>query len=173
MKFRFKLLIAIISVFVCISSVFCAQKKEIILQDNTVLYGDVIGLANGVYKIKTHDMGILTISEDKVVSIKNKSAGNNIANQDINDLQFASTNPANPIAVEAGVNAVKNRMQADPAIMKSIADLQNDPDFMDIITDPEIMSAINSGDVNALNSNPKFIKLMNNSKIKRISDYAK
>lgn len=170
MKLGIKIFVAAICVFVIVNSAFCAQKKEILLQDNTIIYGEVIGLENGIYKIKTQDMGLLTVSEEKVMSIKNKPAGNNIVNQDINNLQFTPKNPADPKAVEAGVDALKNKMQSDPATMSSIADLQNDPEFMALITDPEIMSAVNSGDINALNSNPKFIKVMNNSKIRQINN---
>ncbi|MBU1043213.1 MAG: hypothetical protein KJ915_02305 [Candidatus Omnitrophica bacterium] len=165
---RLRISLVLLSLVLFVNSAFCAQRKEITLQDNTVIYGEVVGLENGIYKIKTNDMGLLTISEEKVVSIRNQTQGNNIVNQDANDLQFAPQNPADPRAVEAGVEALKRKMSSDPATMQTITALQNDPELIAVLNDPEIMSAITSGDIEALNSNPKFIKLMNNSKIKGI-----
>lgn len=158
----------VLMMFVCISSAFCAPKQEIVLRDNTVLYGDVIGMENGVYKIKTQDVGLLSVSADNVKSISNKSAGNNITDQDVRSIKFVPMSPTNPAAVEAGVDALKRQMQTDPGVMGKISELQNDEDFMAAINDPEIMSAVNSGDIDALSSNPKFIKLMNSSAVANI-----
>ena len=41
-------------------------------------------------------------------------------------------------------------------------------DFQDIIQDESIMTAISSGDFNALMANPKIVKLMNNSSVQEI-----
>jgi len=52
--------------------------------------------------------------------------------------------------------------------MQLILVLQNDPDFQDILQDESIMKAISSGDLNALMTNPKIVKLMNNSSVQEI-----
>ena len=50
-----------------------------------------------------------------------------------------------------------------------IMNLQDDPEIQAILQDPEIMKAVNAGDMNALLANPKFSKLMENAKIKAIT----
>jgi hypothetical protein len=59
-------------------------------------------------------------------------------------------------------------MLADESIMQLILVLQNDPDFQDILQDESIMKAISSGDLNFLMTNPKIVKLMNNSSVQEI-----
>lgn len=59
-------------------------------------------------------------------------------------------------------------MQNDQEIMAIIFSLQNDPNFQEIMSDPGILNAVNSGDIAALISNPKFMSLLNNHKIQEI-----
>ena len=56
----------------------------------------------------------------------------------------------------------------DKEIMNAILSLLNDPDFQKILQDPVIMNAVNSGDIDTLISNPKFMKLLGNPKIQEI-----
>lgn len=53
-------------------------------------------------------------------------------------------------------------------IMNMVLSLQNDPDFQEILKDPAIINAVNSGDTNTLISNPKFMKLLTNPKFQKI-----
>ncbi len=56
--------------------------------------------------------------------------------------------------------ALQQKMMSDPEIMNMIQSLQNDPDFQQILQDPEIMKAVSSGDINALMANPKFTRIL-------------
>ena len=53
-------------------------------------------------------------------------------------------------------------------IFAMILSIQNDPGFREILQDPEIMSAVSSGDINTLLSNHKFLKLLENPTIQDI-----
>jgi hypothetical protein len=66
------------------------------------------------------------------------------------------------------IMAIQQKMLADESILQLILALQNDPDFQDILQDESIMKAISSGDFNALMTNPKIVKLMNNSNVQEI-----
>ena len=149
-------------------NVFAAQLKEIILEDGAVIYGNIVSVENGNYKIKTQDMGVLTVAEEKVVTIRKKSKGKDISKQDVRNLQFSGSEPTDPSAVKAGIAALKRGIQNNPGTMKSIGNLQNDPDFMAVLNDPVIMSAVESGDINALTSNPKFLKLLNHPLVRGV-----
>lgn len=137
-----------------------AQFKEIILKDGSVIYGNIVGVKNGQYKIQTRDMGVVNIAEEKVVSIKSQTLGKDMTNKDASRMEFTKSDPADPYAVQAGIDALKRGISNDQGTMKAIADLQNDPDFMAALEDPGIMSAVSSGDIGSLTSNPKFLKLL-------------
>jgi len=55
-------------------------------------------------------------------------------------------------------------------IMSSILTLQNDPDFKAVLSNPEIINAVNSGDINKLLLHPDFQKLINHPTVKDISE---
>ena len=66
------------------------------------------------------------------------------------------------------VQTLQKKMMGSEEIFAMILSLQNDPEFLEILQDPEIMSAVESGDINALISNQKFLKLLENPAIKNI-----
>ena len=59
-------------------------------------------------------------------------------------------------------------MLGDREIMDLINSLQNDPEFKKILEDPDIMKAVNAGDVVALAANPRFMGLLNHATVKEI-----
>ncbi len=59
-------------------------------------------------------------------------------------------------------------MLSDKETMSLIQTLQSDPEFNKILEDPEIMKAVNSGDIAALQANPRFMMLLNNATVKEI-----
>ena len=71
------------------------------------------------------------------------------------------------------LQALQQEIMANEQIMAMIMNMQDDPEIQAILQDPEIMNAINAGDMNALLANPKFIKLMQNPKIREITKEVK
>jgi hypothetical protein len=63
---------------------------------------------------------------------------------------------------------LKTRMMTDDGIMAIIGSLQNDPQMQDILSDPAVMKAVQSGDTGVLMNNPAFLKLLDNPKIREI-----
>jgi hypothetical protein len=61
-------------------------------------------------------------------------------------------------------------MMNDKEVMDKIRSLENDPEFQKILEDPEVMRAVNSGDVATLMANPQFMKLMNNRTVQDITN---
>jgi hypothetical protein len=53
-------------------------------------------------------------------------------------------------------------MQGDEEVMNKIRSLKDDPAFQKVLEDPELMNAVNSGDVAALMADPRFLQLMQN-----------
>jgi hypothetical protein len=79
------------------------------------------------------------------------------------------------LAANTGGNALapqteelKERMMNDKGIMSLISAMQNDPEMQELLGDPAVMNAIQSGDIGALISNPAFLKLLENPRVREI-----
>ena len=64
-------------------------------------------------------------------------------------------------------------MTGDKEIMALIQSLQDSPEFKQILEDPEIMKAVNDGDIAALTANPRFMKLLDNATVQEIEKKVK
>ena len=134
-------------------TVQAGELKEIVLTDGSTIVGELVSLTNGIYTIKTATLGELKVEDARVEIIRNNSGRLEGAGND---------------SVQQEILAVQQKMIADESVIQLILALQNDPDFQDVLQDESIMKAISSGDFNALMSNPKIVKLMNNSSVQEI-----
>jgi len=134
-------------------TVHAGELKEIVLTDGSTIVGEIVSMTNGIYTIKTATLGELKIEDSRVEIIRNSSG-----RQEENE----------SASVQQEILAVQQKMLADESIIQVILALQNDPDFQDVLQDESIMMAISSGDFNALMTNPKIVKLMNNSNVQEI-----
>ena len=99
-------------------------------------------------------MGVIELKQSQVKSITSGSSA-----------------PGSPGAASIGAQAVQSlqaSMANNEGIMSSIRMLQDDPDMQAVLSDPEVMRAIQNLDLKALANNPKIIKLMNNSHVQNI-----
>ena len=71
-------------------------------------------------------------------------------------------------ASQSAGQSLQSSITGDPGMMASILALQNDPDMQAVLSDPELMRAIQSFDLEALQNNPKIQQLMNNSTVRKI-----
>jgi len=147
---------------------YAGEDCEIKLNDGTKISGEVMTLHAGIYRIKTESMDIVDIEQSKVVSIIRKLSNRSISPAENN--ADAKEPGASPKMVEGGINTIKQSMEGNPRVMDSISSLRNDPDFQAVLNDPEIMAAVNSYDIGALQNNPKFLRLLENSKVREIGD---
>ncbi len=130
--------------FVFVGELFAGEIRMIELNDGSLLYGEIISLKDGVYTVNTMSLGPVKIEESKIRVIRFKS-----------DDQ----------AAKEQIQTMQKLMLSDKEIINMIASLKNDPDVQNILKDPALMKAINSGDLETLISNPKFLKLLANPKI--------
>ena len=59
-------------------------------------------------------------------------------------------------------------MANDQGVMSMILQLQTDPDMQAVLSDPELMRAVQSFDLQTLRTHPKILKLMQNDKVQSI-----
>jgi len=139
------------------AGVYAGEFSEIGLIDGSTIYGEILSFNDGIYTIKSSRLGTIKVDESDIREIRVQSGTKN--------REYAS--PSNS-SINSEVQSLQTFMQNDQEIMAIIFSLQNDPDFQEIMSDPGILNALNSGDIAALISNPKFMSLMNNHKIQEI-----
>ena len=140
------------------AGLYAGEYSEIDLIDGSTIYGEIISFNAGVYTVKSSSLGTLKVAESDIREIRVNSA--NPKNRDSAGQEKAS--------IDSEIQALQTVMQNDQDIMAIILSLQDDPEFQKIISDPDILNALNSGDITALISNPKFMSLLNNQKIQQI-----
>jgi hypothetical protein len=140
------------------AGVYAGEFSEIGLIDGSTIYGEIISFYDGMYTVKSSSLGSIKIDASDIREIRVHS-GNTKNRED-------ESTPNSSIGSE--VQALQTFMQNDQEIMAIIFSLQNDPDFQDLMSDPGILNAVNSGNIAALISNPKFMSLLNHHKIQEI-----
>ena len=137
-----------------------SQIKYVTLNDGTQLKGRLISMTDGVYVFETTSLGRINIHESSIVNISSSPAQtqNNASAQEQTD----------PAQIRQQAAAMQQKLATDPEIMKEISSLAQDPELMQIISDPELMKAAMSSDVEGIKNNPKTQLLLNNEKIKSL-----
>lgn len=153
----------ILSIGLMLALVNADEISTIELSDGSIISGEVVSFDGNTWIIKSGSMGTLKIDSAKVVSIRSKTTTDQGAAGGLSSGNTVST---------PDLQALQQEIMANEQIMAMIMNLQDDPEIQAILQDPEIMNAVNAGDMNALLANPKFIKLMENAKIKRITKEA-
>jgi hypothetical protein len=150
---RFTLSVVLLLLLAVAALSFAGEMREIELTDGSVVTGEVVSLQNGVYTIKTGSLGAITVNESKVRAIRQPGTSGSAAMQDTH---------------QSDMRALQERMVRDQKIMTMIQSLQSDPEFQKVLQDPEVMRAVNAGDIPALTANPQFMKLLNNKTVQDI-----
>jgi hypothetical protein len=127
--------------------------KEIELKDGSIITGEVQSLAGGVYTIRTESLGTIKIDDAKVLAIRPRGQG---------------ASSSGPSDISSQARSLEERMQGDEEVMNKIRSLKDDPAFQRVLDDPELMNAVNTGDVAALMANPKFLQLLQNPSVQDI-----
>jgi len=134
---------------VIVAAVNASEMREIELTDGTVIAGEIVSFSNGVYMVRSASLGTIQIEGSKIRTIRARgSAGSPGAGNQVKSLQ--------------------EKMAGSGEIMGTIEALRSDPDFQEVLRDPEIMKAVQAGDLSSLTANPKFMKLLNKQAIQQI-----
>lgn len=135
-----------------------AGESRIELRDGSVLSGELVGVANGRYRIRTSVMGEIEVSETDVLSIR-PSAADGASNSAV------TTGAADYSGDIAGI---QRQLLGDPVMLSSITALQNDPELQSALADPAFVGLVLSGNVEALKSDPRFLRLMGHPAVQAI-----
>jgi hypothetical protein len=134
----------------------------VVLRDGTVIHGEVTSLQDDVYSVETDSLGTIRVRKQEVRSIDDGAEPTSRADFE------SSTNGSSPRAGE--LDATQSRIMQDPKLLATVLALQDDPDVLAVLADPEITKAMAAGDYAALQNNPKIVALMHNAKMREIID---
>ena len=137
------------------------EVREIELTDGSIITGEVQSLSSGIFTIKSESLGTIRVEESKIRAIRAKSSTG-----------VSGAGPGSGSTAGA-VKNLQEQMTGDKDIMALIRSLQDSPEFKKILEDPEIMKAVNDGDIAALTANPRFMKLLDNATVQEIEKKVK
>jgi hypothetical protein len=138
-----------------LQNAFAGEQRIIELVDGSVLTGEVVSMSNGIYTIKSNDLGTLKIEDLKIKSIKSKDLVESPANKSDTETKDR-------------LSGLQKKMLSDPEIMGRILSLKDDPKFKAVLQDPDVMTAIKTGNIAALLSNPNFMQLLDDPRVKEL-----
>ena len=128
-----------------------AETREIELADGSVISGEVVSLSGGIYTVRSATLGTLRIEASKIRVIRLQGT-------------------AAPGDARGQLKSLEDKMLGDSEIMDAVRALQSDPDLQKVLQDPEIMKAVQAGDIAALMRNPEFMKLLNKQPVQDINN---
>ncbi|RCK79927.1 MAG: hypothetical protein OZSIB_3796 [Candidatus Ozemobacter sibiricus] len=164
-------------------------QQVIQLKDQTIIRGKVLEMTNDTYRILTTSMGEVKIPASQVVSIVMEGAAppairegapaqrpGAAARPTAAPPARAQPQPVTPAPSRSDdlreqqqqVNTRVQSMMMDGNFLNKVTALQDSPEMVDVLNDPEVMQAIQSGDYQFLMNNEKMQRLMNSQDIKDI-----
>ena len=167
--YKFILILAALILFTNMA-VFADQGEQVItLKDGSQIKGNLAGIENGIYTIKTPIIGDVHVAASDVASITN-GAGNGTA--PVAALPTNNTNypPASgPVPnMDQQIAASQQKLMSNPQAMAELQQIAQDPEIMRALSDPALVQAVTSHDYQAVQNNPKIQELMNNPKMQAL-----
>jgi len=127
------------------------------LKDGSRIQGEIQGLENGVYTVRSATLGTVHLKQSDIARIDYDGSG----------ASRASTKSSND-DLTRNILQMQTSLAQDPDLMKSIVSLQDDPQIQAILNDPAIVRAVQEGDYSSLLANPKIKALESNTHLKQI-----
>ena len=128
------------------------------LTDGSIIVGEVLGMRDGVYSLRSPTLGTISIEASHIRSLSNADTA---ATPDA-----ALANPG--ASVGADIDALQRQIVGNADLMQMIVGLRNDPALQRAMADPELMTLISSGNIDALRQHPSFLELMSHPGIRGI-----
>ena len=76
--------------------------------------------------------------------------------------------PTPQASTSGQIQELQQKMLGDEQTMALILSLKDDPEMQALLNDPAVLEAVQAGDLSALTANPRFMKLLENAKVKEI-----
>ncbi len=136
------------------------EVSRIELKDGSVIIGEITGMQNNRYSVRSLGVGEIQIDSSRIkqITLSNDTASTRLKENQMNEL------------LSEKMELMKKNILNDKDAIKMIGELQEDPQFKEAMNDPEIINAVKSGDPTSLINNEKIIRLKDNEKIREINE---
>jgi hypothetical protein len=141
---------------------WASELREIELNDGSSITAEVRSLQDGIYTLKSSSLGTLRIQASEIRTIRSPGANTQQAQPIMQPIS-----PLQP-SVDAQIQGLQQQMLGNPSIMSMIQALQQNSVMQDILSDPGIQQALNSGDIGALLAHPKLQRLLHDETMQQI-----
>ena len=136
-----------------------AGESRIELSDGSQITGELVGIDNGQYRIRSPTLGEMSIPESAIRSIQpSGSSGAPVARQTAPGVS----------AYGPEIASIQQQLTANSGLMGQITALQNDPAIQAVLADPELTRLILAGDLERLRADPRIQRLMEHPGIQGI-----
>ncbi len=133
-------------------------ESVVTLKDGSQIKGEMVGLNNGIYTLKTPIIGEIHVAVADVVNINNGATAQPLD-------PTAQGNLPNP-DLKAQVKSAQTQLMSNPQAMLELQQMVQDPEIAQLLSDPALVQIVTSNDVNAIATNPQAQALMNNPKMR-------
>jgi len=145
---------------------FADQSEQVItLKDGSQIKGELSGIENGVYTVKTPIIGDVHVAASDVASITN-------GNAPVTTLPTNNTTPNQSSAstpnMDQQIAASQKQLMSNPQTMATLQEMMQDPEIMQALQDPALVQAVTSHDYAAVQSNPQIQKLISTPKMQAL-----
>jgi len=140
--------------------VFADATRVIELIDGSQVSGVIVEYGNGTYTVQSEVLGLLHLRDEQIRSIHSPSR----TSDQTDTLNLESQDRASQSQLEH----IQARILAEPDILDLVMSLQQDPDVLAILSDPQLMQAIMSGQISKLQDHQKFQAIESNPKFQKI-----
>jgi hypothetical protein len=148
------------------------ELQRIVLRDGSVIVAEVRSLEEGRYGLRSRALGDFKVEQARILRIESAGVGHSPGTAARRDLSKKVPTPAakNDAATAASIQELQMRMLSSGDMLTSILKLRSSPEMQEVLADPEIQAAIMSGDLDALQRNPKMLKLMKSPDMRVITE---
>jgi len=158
------------------ADVFADDSRVIALKDGSIIKGKVVQMANGVYTIRTENLGTIKVKSANILSIKSPALHSASQQNNTHHLNNTSNNTIRMVEkanLQKQVKEIQNSILQDPKVMTDIQKLLQNQEIMSLMSDKSILDDVMSYDPQRIGNNQKIKQLMENPEMKRLMDRLK
>jgi hypothetical protein len=141
-----------------------AAPAAIQLNDGTQVVGNITSYIDGIYTIETLTLGSVQVREGQINAILYQGS-----HSEPGASSTQSQETSGNASTAGSIQILQNAMMGNKELFAMIQALAGDPQLQAILSDPEIMRAVSTGDTQTLANNEKFMRLMDHPEIRRIT----
>lgn len=146
---------------------FADQAEQVItLKDGSQIKGELAGIDNGIYTVKTPIIGDVHVAASDVASITNNNG--TAASLPTNNVSPTSQSLGSVPNMDAQIAARQQALVSNPQSMAILKEMSQDPEIMQALQDPDVLQAVTTHDYQAIQNNPRIKELMSSPKMQAL-----